>query len=53
MANSGPVIDFAKDYLLGRLRSPRQALVWKLDGSPEHDVRRPLTATGTSLEARP
>ncbi|MEV0392163.1 hypothetical protein [Polymorphospora rubra] len=37
--------DFAKDYPLGQLRSTRRALVWKLDGRPEYDVRRPLTAT--------
>jgi hypothetical protein len=50
MASSCPVIDdFAKDYLHGRLRSIRQALVWKLDGLSEYDVRRPLTATGTNL----
>jgi hypothetical protein len=41
--------DFAKDYLHGRLRTTRQALVWKLDGLSEYDVRRPLTATGTNL----
>jgi hypothetical protein len=50
MACSCPVIDdFAKDYLHGQLRSTRQALVWKLDGLSEYDVRRPLTATGTNL----
>ncbi|WP_250034646.1 DinB family protein [Paractinoplanes maris] len=41
--------DFAKDHLHGRLKSIRQALVWKLDGLSEYDVRRPLTATGTNL----
>jgi uncharacterized damage-inducible protein DinB len=41
--------DFAKDHLHGRLRSIRRALVWKLDGLSEYDVRRPLTATGTNL----
>jgi uncharacterized damage-inducible protein DinB len=41
--------DFAKDYLHGQLRWIRQALVWKLDGLSEYDVRRPLTATGTNL----
>jgi hypothetical protein len=50
MAGSFSVIDdFAKDYLHGQLRSARQALVWKLDGLSEYDVRRPLTATGTNL----
>ena len=33
----------------GRLRRDRKALLWKLDGLSEYDVRRPLTATGTNL----
>ncbi|MFC3383251.1 DinB family protein [Couchioplanes azureus] len=41
--------DFAKDYLHGQLKAIREALVWKLDGLSEYDVRRPLTATGTNL----
>jgi hypothetical protein len=50
MASSCPVTDdLAKDYLHGQLRSTRQALVWKLDGLSEYEVRRPLTATGTNL----
>lgn len=50
MAGSVSVIDdFAKDYLHEELRFTRQALVWKLDGLSEYDVRRPLTATGTNL----
>jgi hypothetical protein len=45
-----PVIDeFAKDYLHGDLRWIRQALLWKLDGLSEYDIRRPLTPTGTNL----
>jgi len=31
------------------LQAAREALVWKLDGLSEHDVRRPLTPTGTNL----
>lgn len=31
------------------LRGAREALVWKLDGLGEYDVRRPLTPTGTNL----
>ena len=31
------------------LQSGREALLWKLDGLTEYDVRRPLTATGTNL----
>jgi len=31
------------------LRDARTALLWKLDGASEYDVRRPLTPTGTNL----
>ena len=31
------------------LQRGRDALVWKLDGLSEYDVRRPLTPTGTNL----
>jgi hypothetical protein len=41
--------DFAKDYLHRQLKVTRKALVWKLDGLPEYDLRRPLTVTGTNL----
>ncbi|GAA1764619.1 DinB family protein [Luedemannella helvata] len=41
--------DFAKQYLHRQLRRVREALVWKLDGLGEYDIRRPLTATGTNL----
>jgi len=41
--------DLAKEYLHHELRRVRAALVWKLDGLSEYDVRRPLTATGTNL----
>ena len=41
--------DFAKDYLRDELQWAREALVWKPEGLPEYDVRRPLTATGTNL----
>jgi hypothetical protein len=44
------VIDeFAKEYLHGDLRWIREALLWKLDGLSEYDIRRPLTPTGTNL----
>jgi Protein of unknown function (DUF664) len=50
MAGSGPVIDeFAKERLHDDLRWIREALVWKLDGLCEYDIRRPMTATGTNL----
>src|SRR6516165_4390725 len=46
----GPVIDeFAKDYLHNDLREIREAVLWKLDGLSEYDIRRPLTTTGTNL----
>ncbi|WP_338179157.1 DinB family protein [Jatrophihabitans sp.] len=31
------------------LQNARDAVVWKLDGASEYDVRRPLTPTGTNL----
>lgn len=50
VAGSVPVIDdFAKGYLHDDLRFAREALVWKLDGLSEYDIRRPLTVTGTNL----
>ncbi|MEV6411590.1 DinB family protein [Kribbella sp. NPDC051718] len=41
--------DDAKVVLHDDLRDLRAAVVWKLDGLPEYDVRRPLTTTGTNL----
>jgi hypothetical protein len=35
--------------LVHYLQGGRGAVVWKLDGLSEPDVRRPLTPTGTSL----
>ena len=40
--------DFAKEYLHGDLRDIREAMLWKLDGLSEYDIRR-LTAAGTNL----
>src|SRR5690606_5799381 len=31
------------------LRAGREAILWKLDGLSEYDVRRPLVPTGTNL----
>ncbi len=31
------------------LRAAREALLWKLEGLSEYDIRRPLTPTGTNL----
>ena len=39
----------AKADLHRYLRVAREALLWKLDGLSEYDVRRPLTPTGTNL----
>ena len=38
-----------KDALHGYLRVARDALLAKLDGLSEYDVRRPMTPTGTNL----
>jgi uncharacterized damage-inducible protein DinB len=38
-----------KDDLQRYLQTGREALVWKLDGLSEYDVRRPLVPTGTNL----
>lgn len=43
------VDDVAKECLHAELQRVREALVWKLDGLSEYDIRRPLTATGTNL----
>ncbi|MGW1544571.1 DinB family protein [Streptomyces sp. NPDC002309] len=39
----------AKTDLHFSLQSARDALLWKLEGLSEYDVRRPLTPTGTNL----
>lgn len=41
--------EFAKEHLHDHLRWVREALVWKLDGLREYDIRRPMTSTGTNL----
>ncbi|MFF0739540.1 DinB family protein [Streptomyces sp. NPDC004111] len=38
-----------KQELRNYLTTAREALVWKLEGLSEYDVRRPLTPTGTNL----
>jgi uncharacterized damage-inducible protein DinB len=43
------VANDAKDDLRHYLQIAREALVWKLDGLSEYDVRRPMTPTGTNL----
>ncbi len=44
MTGAGPKADLRR-----YLQAGRDALLWKLDGLGEYDVRRPLTATGTNL----
>jgi uncharacterized damage-inducible protein DinB len=39
----------AKAHLTRYLQQAREALLWKLDGLGEYDIRRPLTPTGTNL----
>src|SRR5689334_3249565 len=41
--------EFAKEYLHDDLQYAREAMLWKLDGLAEYDVRRPLTPSGTNL----
>lgn len=38
-----------KVTLLRNLSTGREALIWKLDGLSECDVRRPMVPTGTNL----
>ncbi|ROS75378.1 DinB family protein [Cellulomonas sp. PhB143] len=44
-----PMTDAKKQMLHGYLRTPREALLWKLDGLDEREARWPRTPTGTSL----
>jgi uncharacterized damage-inducible protein DinB len=45
----GMVLADPKETLHGYLRSARRAVVWKLEGVSEYDVRRPLTPSTTNL----
>jgi hypothetical protein len=38
-----------KEVLVRYLQTAREAVLWKLDGLGDYDVRRPLTPTGTNL----
>jgi hypothetical protein len=38
-----------KDILTGYLQTARDAVLWKLEGAGEYDVRRPMTPTATNL----
>ena len=44
MTRSDPKADLCR-----YLQAARDALLWKLDGLSEYDIRRPLTPTGTNL----
>src|SRR3984893_9561880 len=44
MAESAPKADLQR-----YLQAGREALLWKLTGLSEYDVRRPMTPTGTNL----
>ena len=44
MTDTGP-----KAHLHRYLQTARDALLWKLEGLGEYDVRRPMTPTGTNL----
>ena len=44
MTGSNPKADLHR-----YLQAARDALVWKLDGLSEYDIRRPMTPTGTNL----
>jgi hypothetical protein len=41
--------EFAKEYLHSDLRELRGAMLFKLEGLSEAEIRRPLTASGTNL----
>lgn len=43
------MVDEPKADLHRYLQEARDAMLWKLDGLSEYDVRRPLTPTGTNL----
>jgi len=43
------IADSAKHDLHRYLQQGRDALLWKLEGLSEYDVRRPMTPTGTNL----
>jgi len=46
--NTHPAPDHGA-WLVQTLQAHRDAVLWKLDGLSEYDVRRPMTPTGTNL----
>ena len=49
MPEDGGSANDVKDDLQRYLKAARDALLWKLDGLSEYDIRRPLVPTGTNL----
>lgn len=49
MSTMQPEVEQPKAILHRYLQQGRDAIAWKLDGTSEYDVRRPLTDTGTNL----
>jgi Protein of unknown function (DUF664) len=47
--NAGMTASDPKADLHRYLQGAREALLWKLDGLAEYDIRRPMTPTGTNL----
>jgi uncharacterized damage-inducible protein DinB len=43
------VVSEPKEDLRRYLQAARDAMLWKLDGLSEYDIRRPMTPTGTNL----
>jgi uncharacterized damage-inducible protein DinB len=46
---AAPAADAAKATLVRYLDAARDSFLWKLEGLSEHDLRRPMTPTGTNL----
>lgn len=44
-----PATQDHKATMLRYLRAARESVLWKVEGLDEHDARRPLTPTGTSM----
>jgi hypothetical protein len=49
MADTKDMADTKKQDLHRHLKLGREALLWKLEGLSEYDIRRPMTPTGTNL----
>lgn len=49
MANGVPLTGGEKESLLAAIERHRDAVVWKLDGLDDEQLRRPVTPSGTNL----